>query len=82
MVGHVTKNAPRVDLRTLILTGATEIRHAFPTDQQPVVIDGYMSGIKVVFAMCIAATGIASLGSLATRWNKLQRDKTAAGGMA
>lgn len=83
MINHVLKNAPQVDLGTLVLTGATEIRHAFPLDQQPLVIAGYMAGLKVVFAMCIAATGIATLFGLFTRWQKLkQEDMAAGGGMA
>ncbi|KAK2594521.1 hypothetical protein QQS21_007802 [Conoideocrella luteorostrata] len=82
MVGHVTKTAPQVDLATLVLTGATEIRRAFPSDQQPIVIAGYMSGLKVVFAMCIAATGIATVIGLATRWKKLKQEDISVGGAA
>jgi MFS family permease len=82
MVSHVLKNAPDVDLATLVLTGATEIRHAFSVEQQPLVIAGYMAGLKVVFAVCIAATGIATLVGCFTRWSKLKQDGTSAGGMA
>ncbi|KAF5127878.1 putative efflux pump gsfJ [Metarhizium anisopliae] len=82
MVDHVLKNAPQVDLGTLVLTGATEIRHAFPADQQPLVIAGYMAGLKVVFAMCIAATGIATLIGCFTRWSKLKQGSMTGGGMA
>ncbi|OAA46137.1 Major facilitator superfamily domain, general substrate transporter [Metarhizium rileyi] len=82
MVGHVLKNAPQVNVGTLVLTGATEIRRAFAVEQQPFVIAGYMSGLKVVFAMCIAATGLATLFGCFTRWSKLKQDNMAGGGMA
>ncbi|KAM0246363.1 hypothetical protein ACHAQJ_010257 [Trichoderma viride] len=74
MIRHVLKNAPQVSQATLVLTGATEIRNRFPLDQQPFVIDGYMAGIKVVFAMCVACTGVATLIGLGMRWKKLNPD--------
>lgn len=80
MVNHVLKNAPQVDLGTLVLTGATEIRHAFPLDQQPLIIAGYMAGLKVVFAICVAGTGVATVIGLFTRWQKLKQEDLAAGG--
>jgi hypothetical protein len=80
MVQHVRSVAPDVDQLTLILTGATEIRQSFPIDQQPDVIEGYMTGLKVVFAMCIAATGIATFVGLATRWTRLEQEQRSTGG--
>ncbi|KAJ3496470.1 hypothetical protein NLG97_g2641 [Lecanicillium saksenae] len=81
MVSYVMQRAPSIDKGTLILTGATNIRQAFPADQIPVVIDGYMHGLKVVFALCIAATGVATIVGLFTRWSKLKQG-AGAGGMA
>lgn len=82
MVNHVRQNAPSVDLGTLVLTGATEIRRVFPADQQPLVIAGYMDGLKVVFALCIACTGVAFLIGMLTRWTKLKQEDIPSGGMA
>ncbi|UNI20457.1 hypothetical protein JDV02_006542 [Purpureocillium takamizusanense] len=82
MVPAVLRNAPTVDMGKLVLTGATEIRKAFPVEQQPIIIDGYMTGLKVVFAICIACTGIATMVGLGTRWKKLKQDSGAAVGMA
>ena len=81
MVRHVVARVPDVDRALLILTGATEIRNRFPLEVQGGVIDGYMAGLKVVFAMCIAATGAATLVGLGTGWKKLNAG-AAAGGMA
>ncbi|PKK49097.1 hypothetical protein CI102_8510 [Trichoderma harzianum] len=74
MIRNVLKHAPQVSEAMLVLTGATEIRNRFPVDQQPFVIDGYMAGIKVVFAMCVACTGIATLIGLGMRWQRLNQD--------
>ncbi|PTB67607.1 MFS general substrate transporter [Trichoderma citrinoviride] len=74
MVRNVLQHAPQVSEATLVLTGATEIRNKFPVDQQPFVIDGYMAGLRVVFAMCVACTGVATLIGLGMRWQKLNQD--------
>ncbi|KAL7937365.1 MFS general substrate transporter [Trichoderma chlorosporum] len=74
MIRNVLKHAPQVSEGMLVLTGATEIRNRFPVDQQPFVIDGYMAGIKVVFAMCVACTGIATVVGLGMRWQRLNQD--------
>ncbi|KAL7944303.1 MFS general substrate transporter [Trichoderma barbatum] len=74
MIRNVLNNAPQVSEAMLVLTGATEIRNRFPLDQQPFVIEGYMSGLKVVFAMCVACTGVATLIGLGMRWKKLNQD--------
>ncbi|KND91555.1 Pantothenate synthetase [Tolypocladium ophioglossoides CBS 100239] len=67
MVPYVLNKAPDVNEAMLVLTGATEIRHVFPIEQQPIVIEGYMTGLKVVFAITIACTGLATLVALAPR---------------
>lgn len=73
MMSKVLKHASDISKADLILTGATEIRNTFTKAQQPIVIDGYMWGIKVVFAIAIAATGFTTLVGLATRWKKLNQ---------
>lgn len=81
MILDVMKHAPGIDKGKLILTGATEIRNVFSDAQLPFVIDGYMQGLKVTFAMAIAATGITTLIGLGTRWKKLN-PANLTGGMA
>lgn len=82
MVLYVMAKAPEVSKETLVLTGATAIRTAFPTEQQPIIIDGYMQGLHAAFALCIAATGVATLISLGVRWKRLNPDQVSAGGAA
>ncbi|CAM1511004.1 Fc.00g085170.m01.CDS01 [Cosmosporella sp. VM-42] len=81
MLKDVLAKAPEVSKAALILTGATEIRNTFPIEQQTAVIAGYMQGLKVVFAMAIAATGLATVIGLGTRWKKLKPEQIQ-GGMA
>lgn len=80
MVHYVMQQTSGIDKGALILTGATNIRQAFSAQEIPIVVDGYMHGLKVVFALCIASTGIATMVALGSRWNKLKQGAT--GGMA
>ncbi|PWI64554.1 hypothetical protein PCL_09567 [Purpureocillium lilacinum] len=82
MIPAVLNNDPEVNIGALVLTGATEIRKAFPAEQQSYIIGGYMQGLKVVFAICIACTGLATVVGFATRWKKLNQGEAGAGGIA
>lgn len=62
---------PNVDPNLVALTGATQIRTAFPADAVPGVIQAYMDGLKVAFALAVAGAGISFLISLGSRWSKL-----------
>ncbi|KAK1493568.1 major facilitator superfamily transporter [Colletotrichum cuscutae] len=67
----VAENVPNVDPNLVALTGATQIRTAFPADAVPGVIQAYMDGLKVAFALAVAGAGISFLISLGSRWSKL-----------
>lgn len=64
--------APQVSQSQLVQTGATEIRQVFDKNIIPLVIRTYMDGLKVAFALVIAATGVAFIVSLGTRWSRLK----------
>jgi hypothetical protein len=66
------------------MTGATQIRTAFSPDLVPVVIDAYMAGIKVVFAITTAIVGFSFLFSFTAPRNSIHPEKLkeAGGGMA
>lgn len=84
MALDVLRSAPDLNIsrEALVMTGATEIRNVFTPEQQPFVIDGYMAGVKVVFAMCIATTGLATLVAMGTKWQRLSQEKRGMGGAA
>lgn len=71
MVKYVTERTAEITLGDLVLTGATQIRNVFSDEQIPLVLEGYMEGLRVVFAMTIAITGVATLISFTTGWKKL-----------
>jgi MFS transporter, DHA2 family, glioxin efflux transporter len=71
--------APQIDPAMVVLTGATEIRKAFPEDVVPLIIQSYMSGLKITFALAIAGAGVAFLASFGSRWQRLNREKVMGG---
>ncbi|KAM0274348.1 hypothetical protein ACHAQH_007943 [Verticillium albo-atrum] len=78
----VRDTAPQISQEQVILTGATEIRRAFPADTVPLVIEAYMDGLRVTFALVIAGAGIAFIASLGSKWKKLDTSNLSAGGAA
>ena len=56
----------------VIGTGITELRNVFPADVIPGIVDAYMDGLKVAYAIAIASSGIGVLISLLSRWRNLK----------
>ncbi|KAH8900353.1 putative efflux pump antibiotic resistance protein [Thozetella sp. PMI_491] len=71
LLSVVIVSAPQVNPAAVVATGATEIRTLFPADQVAGILLGYMSGIKVVFAMITGTTGISATLCLFSDWKKL-----------
>ncbi|KAM0326759.1 hypothetical protein ACHAQA_006633 [Verticillium albo-atrum] len=82
LLKSLRESAPQITQEQVILTGATEIRNAFDPELVPLVVEAYMDGIRVTFALCIAGAGVAFIASLGSRWKKLDTSNLAAGGAA
>lgn len=84
MIKELARRLPEIDPGMVLATGATQIRHAFPASQVPVILDAYMVGLKAVFAVMIAAYGVSTLVSVFGSWERLDEEKlkAAAGGAA
>lgn len=64
-------SAPGVDPATVVSTGATDLRKVFSADQVPGILMAYMRGLKIAFAIGVAAGGVAFIIILFQRWNRL-----------
>ena len=64
--------APNVSVGAVLGVGATAIRSAFPEEDLPGILEAYMQGIKVVFALSTALVGISFLFALMPKWEKLR----------
>ncbi|PYI10456.1 MFS gliotoxin efflux transporter glia [Aspergillus sclerotiicarbonarius CBS 121057] len=67
-----------IDPLKVVMTGATELRASFSSQQIPVILMAYMKGLQTAFLIAIVASGIATVVSFACRWRKLHAGSTAA----
>jgi ABC-type sulfate transport system permease component len=83
LIAALASTAPDVNPAIVLATGATQIRSAFTSAQVPSVIDAYMAGLKVVFALTIGAFGLACLIGMCGDWKRLHpKDLKKVGGAA
>ncbi|KAJ5100208.1 MFS general substrate transporter [Penicillium angulare] len=76
----LSKTAPHIDITLVTTTGATELRKEFSGTDLNEVLRAYAWGIKVAFAITIAAAGVTVFVSLGNKWhnlNALKLKKTA-----
>ncbi|KAK3307383.1 major facilitator superfamily domain-containing protein [Chaetomium strumarium] len=75
LVASLPAMAPGVDPAAVLHTGATELRSHFPEDKMRGILEAYMAGIKVAFALAITASGLALVIAVLTgvlgRWRRL-----------
>ncbi|CAN8097747.1 unnamed protein product [Discula destructiva] len=75
-------SAPTVDPFVLVATGATEIRNVFTPEQVPGILVAYMHGLKISFAIAVAATGLALVIGLFSKWKRLNTAAISGSGTA
>ncbi|EER29954.1 Major Facilitator Superfamily protein [Coccidioides posadasii C735 delta SOWgp] len=64
--------APNVDPLSVIVTGATEIRSAFPADVVPGIVEAYLYCLRAVFLIVTAYAGVAVFFAVANKWERLK----------
>lgn len=80
LVKVLPHSAPGVDPALVVKTGATDLRMIFSADQVPGILEAYMRGLKVAFAIGMASTGVAFVVVvLFQRWNRLNTAAIAGG---
>ena len=77
MLKEIAKRVPDVNPGLVVATGATELRKVFTPEQLPGILDSYMIGLRVTFAITIAAACVTVLLSFAPRWEKIRVDLSA-----
>ena len=71
LLSRLPSTAPKVNPAEVVAAGATELRDVFPANQLDGILVAYMAGIKVTFAITIAAAGISFLLSLLSKWKRI-----------
>lgn len=81
LVAKLPFRAPGIDPSSVVSAGVTQIRSLFDAASVPGIILAYMDGLKITYAIAIAAAGISViLGSL-SKWENL-KGKMQMGGAA
>ena len=76
-------SAPHVNPASVVVTGATDLRKAFTPEQLPGVLEAYMRGLKISFAIGLASAGVALVVNvLFGHRKKLNTAAIASGGAA
>lgn len=71
----VIKTASSINPSQLVASGATQLRQVFTTDQLPIVLDGYLAGIRAAFNISIAMMGVSFLASFLNSFKNLHEQK-------
>lgn len=72
LVKRLPITAPNVEPRAVLAAGATNIRATFPPEQIQGILEAYVSGLEVVFALSTGLVGMSVLFAVMPRWEKLR----------
>lgn len=76
LISELPSKAPSVVPAEVVAAGATAIRHVFPTDVIPGILEAYLAGIRVAFAIGIGGIGCGALAAVLGRWKRLSTHAT------
>ena len=72
LLSRIPVTAPGVDPALVVATGATQLRHVFPTVEIPGISAAYMDGLKATFALVTALAGITMPIALFAKWQNVK----------
>ncbi|OKO92600.1 hypothetical protein PENSUB_12585 [Penicillium subrubescens] len=72
LLSKLPSTAPSVDPLSVIATGATEIRHIFPADAVPGIMQAYLYCLRAVFLITTAYAGVAVFFAVGNKWERLR----------
>ncbi|KAL9091633.1 MAG: hypothetical protein Q9165_004709 [Trypethelium subeluteriae] len=78
LVKAVAHNAPSVNAGQVVLTGATDIRSAYPAEVVPAIIQSFMDALKNTYILAIACAGLSAVTAFAIAafdWRTLKGQK-------
>ena len=76
---RLPRTAPGVNPGLVVATGATELNNTFSAEQLSGILLAYMKGIKLTFAITVAALGISFLISTTSNWKRINAEKLSGG---
>ena len=68
VLGALPKYVPGIEPHTILHTGIGGLRAVFPAETLPGIIHAYMDGLKIDYAIAIAAIGLSMVGWFGSKW--------------
>ncbi|KAJ5761825.1 uncharacterized protein N7511_005207 [Penicillium nucicola] len=76
LIIKLTATAPNINSALVVATGASELRDVFTAEQMTAILPAYMTGLKVAYAISLAAAGIAFCFSPFNNFKKIDAHAT------
>lgn len=67
-----------VDAFKVAMTGATELREVFSSEQMSFILGAYMQGLQAAFLVAVIASCLATVACMGIQWKKLSGAVTVA----
>lgn len=81
LLQRLPMDAPSVDPQAVVAVGVTQIRSTYSANVVPGIVNAYMSGLKVAYAIAVASAGISVFVAFFSKWRNL-KGKVQMGGAA
>ena len=72
LIKQLPITAPGIDVGLVVVTGATELRKVFNAEQLPGILEAYMEGIRVPFALSIACCCLTCVLIAIPKWENIK----------
>lgn len=72
MLTEIAKRVPSVSPQLVVATGATDLRKVFTAEELPGILDSYMEGLRIPFAIAIACACVTVVVSICPRWESIK----------
>ncbi|MCJ1284221.1 hypothetical protein MMC26_003552 [Xylographa opegraphella] len=80
LVSNLIKKLPTLNPQVVVAAGAGAIQSSFPADVVPSIVDSYLSGLHVSFALTIALAGVSLLVAFFSPWQRINAMAALTGG--
>src|SRR4051812_21835292 len=72
LLASLARNVPSIDRAVVIATGLGDIRTAFSTSLVPGIVQSYLDGLRVEFALAITLAGLSFFMAFFMPWKRRQ----------
>ncbi len=75
LLASLARNVPSINRALVIATGLSDIRTTFSADLVPGIVQSYLDGLRVEFALAIALAGVSFFMAFLMPWKRMEGRK-------